>query len=235
MDALTAVTGTVEWRVGTEVFHTWFISSHSIEDLRSTEQIPLVALHGGPGISHSYMLPHFELSSSFGVPVILYDQIGIGRSTHAADKPPSFWTPELFMDELENVLAHFGITEQYNLLGHSWGGMLAAQFAAERQPRGLEKLVLVGATASVRFLADATRKLLRTFPPAFQAMIHRHEEEGTTNATEYQNGIQEFYERHICQIVPFPKVLNASFGAMAEDPTVYSSMWASSFQFLRIY
>lgn len=217
------VTGTIDWKVGREVIQTWFISSHSVKEIKATQHVPLIALHGGPGISHSYMLPHFNLSSS-EMPVILYDQIGIGNSSHFPKKPASFWTPDLFMDELEHVLDHFNISDGYHLLGHSWGGMIAAQFAAQRQPRGLKKLVLVGATASVRLLADATNTLLGKFPKTFQDMIHKHEKEGTTDSEEYQKGIQEFYSKHICQVVPFPSELDASFGAMGQDPTVYTTM-----------
>jgi proline-specific peptidase len=184
----------------------------------------LIAIHGGPGISHAYKLPHLDLAKSCGIPVILYDQIGIGKSTHLPDKPASFWTPKLFMDELENLVAFFGITARYDLLGHSWGGMLAAQFAAERQPAGLTRLVISGACASIQLLADATNKLLNAFPQEFRDMIHKHEREKTTDSQEYQDGMGVFYSKHICQVDPFPEVLNESFGAMGEDPTVYSTM-----------
>ena len=62
-----------------------------------------------------------------GRAVIHYDQIGNGRSTHLPDRGADFWTVDLFLDELDNLLAHLGIADRYHLLGQSWGGMLGAE------------------------------------------------------------------------------------------------------------
>lgn len=76
------------------------------------------------GMSHDYLVPLADLSNTR--PIILYDQIGNARSTRFPDKPQSFWTIDLFIDELVNLLAHFGVQEEFYLLGHSWGGILAS-------------------------------------------------------------------------------------------------------------
>jgi pimeloyl-ACP methyl ester carboxylesterase len=117
---MTESTGSIPFRFGGETFETFY---KAVGDVRSSSRRPLVVLHGGPGISHEYMLPHLDLFASYGIPVITYDQIGIGRSTRLPEKPDSFWTVDLFIAELENLLIHFGITESFDLLGHSWGGM----------------------------------------------------------------------------------------------------------------
>jgi len=69
----------------------------------------------------------------------MYDQLGCGRSTHLPEKKGDhdFWTPELFLLELDNLLAHLGIQNDYDILGQSWGGQLAAEHAV-RQPKGLK-------------------------------------------------------------------------------------------------
>ncbi|KAG1851018.1 hypothetical protein C8R48DRAFT_727003, partial [Suillus tomentosus] len=77
-------------------------------------------------MSHIYMISHTEIYSLYDIPVIFYDQLGIGKSTHLRDKPAECWTPELFMDELDNLLVQLGVESDFDLLGHSWGGMLAA-------------------------------------------------------------------------------------------------------------
>ena len=56
------------------------------------------------------------------IPVVFYDQIGNGASSHCPGVPPDFWTPELFMDELDNLLKSLGIYDDFDLLGQSWGG-----------------------------------------------------------------------------------------------------------------
>ena len=66
--------------------------------------------------------------------VVHYDQLGNGRSTHLRDKGADFWTPRLFLDELGNLLRHLGIAEAYQVIGQSWGGMLAADIAMDISP-----------------------------------------------------------------------------------------------------
>ncbi|MDP1293891.1 alpha/beta fold hydrolase, partial [Klebsiella variicola] len=71
-----------------------------------------------------------------GHAVINYDQLGNGRSTHLPDKDPSFWTVGLFLEELNNLLQHLEISDNYAILGQSWGGMLGSEHAI-LQPKGL--------------------------------------------------------------------------------------------------
>lgn len=65
-------------------------------------KIPLITLHGGPGIPHDYLFPISLLLVDYGIPVVMYDQIGCGRSTHFPDRmgDSSFWKPELFVAEV---------------------------------------------------------------------------------------------------------------------------------------
>ncbi len=65
--------------------------------------IPLVVLHGGPGAAHDYLLNLANLAAA-GRPVIHYDQVGCGRSTHLRGRGADFWTVQLFLDELANLL-----------------------------------------------------------------------------------------------------------------------------------
>ncbi|KZV68540.1 proline-specific peptidase [Peniophora sp. CONT] len=216
--------GHIDFKYGDETFQTWFTVAG---DLTSGRR-PLVAVHGGPGIPSPYMLPHLELAKSAGIPVILYDQIGCGKSTSLRGKDPSFFTVEFFMDELENVLAHFNIAHDFDLLGHSWGGMLAADWVTSRHPAGLHRLVLADSLVSIELWKVSVNKLLRRFPKEFQDMLRKHEEEGTTDSQEYQDGMTAFYQKHICTLDPWPEQLNQAFAALGEDPTVYSTMFGVS-------
>lgn len=91
-------------------------------------QVPLICLHGGPGIPHGYMVPISLVLIDYGVPVVMYDQMGCGESTHFPERKgdTTLWNPELFVAELDNLRQALGI-KTFDLLGHSWGGMLAAQ------------------------------------------------------------------------------------------------------------
>src|ERR1700709_2545191 len=66
--------------------------------------LPLFVLHGGPGMAHNYVRNFAELSGESGRPVIHYDQIGCGNSTHVPDAPADFWPPDLFVEESLTVL-----------------------------------------------------------------------------------------------------------------------------------
>ncbi|KAJ7583586.1 proline-specific peptidase [Mycena floridula] len=222
---MTATEGSLVWSFGTDTFETWYTV---VGDMKSSTQTPLVVLHGGPGLSHHYMLSHLELYASHGIPVILYDQVGIGRSTHPKEKPDSFWNAQLFMDELEAVLKHFDIGRAFSIIGHSWGGMLGAHFAAERKPPGLKRLLLISAPASMSLFVESTNLLFNRLPEDLREMLKKHESEGTTDSAEYQEGMQIFYAKHICKLDPWPSNLTASFAAMGEDPTVYGTMIGAS-------
>src|SRR6201999_4148820 len=88
-----------------------------------------------PGCVHDYVLTVADLAQLTGRPVIHYDQLGNGRSTHLPDRGADFWTPELFLAELDSLLARLGVADGYHVLGQSWGGMLASEHAV-RRPAG---------------------------------------------------------------------------------------------------
>ncbi|EPQ51901.1 proline-specific peptidase [Gloeophyllum trabeum ATCC 11539] len=217
---MTVTTGTIDFTVGNETFQTWY---KLLGDLNPSAR-PLIVLHGGPGMSHDYLASHSDLHVQQGIPVIFYDQIGSGKSSHLRDRGAEFWTYDLFMDELQNLLDHFGIAHNYDLLGHSWGGMLAAMFAAARKPAGLKHIVLVGTPASMELWMEETNKLLLGLPKALGDMLRRHEEEGTTADKEYQDGKLVFYRKHVCSLDPWPQEVLDSVAAMNDDLTVYHTM-----------
>ena len=95
---------------------------------------PLVCLHGGPGSTHNYFRPLERLADER--PVVLYDQLGCGRS----DRPETAWSLSLFTEELEQLLEQLGL-HKVHLLGTSWGGMLALEHALAR-PESVRGLVL---------------------------------------------------------------------------------------------
>lgn len=213
-------TGTVDFNVADEACKTWY---KVIGDLKSNVT-PLVLLHGGPGMSHHYMTTHTEIYTTHDIPVIFYDQIGIGASTHLPHKPKEFWTVELFMDELDNLLSKLGIESKFDLLGHSWGGMLAADYVSVRHPKGLRRLIIANAPPSEALWSESLLQYLSKFPREFQDLVRKHERESTTSSKEYQDALQVFYSKHTCQVVPWPAELVASFKTMEEDPTVYTTM-----------
>jgi proline-specific peptidase len=211
---------TTLFKVGSEIFKT---SYTVFGDLQSGTR-PLVVLNGGPGIPHWYMLPHAELHRERGRPVVLYDQLGCGDSTHLRDKPAHFFTPELFVAELDNLLQHLGIAHDFDLLGQSWGVTLAVEYIAAHRPAGLKHLVLTSGTASYPLWREALAGLRAQWPRDFQDMLGRHEKECTTDAPEYQEGLMQFYRKHSLNLEVWPPETYKSMTQMGEDPTVYRAM-----------
>ncbi|WP_211291367.1 proline iminopeptidase-family hydrolase [Micromonospora wenchangensis] len=183
---------------------------------------PLVVLHGGPGSTHDYLLNLAELSRT-GRPVVHYDQLGNGGSTHLRGRGADFWTVELFLDELDNLLRQLGIADGYVLLGQSWGGVLAAAHAV-RRPAGLRGLVVANAPASYPLWLPELDVLRAALPPGVDATLRRHEAAGTTGSPAYTAAMMVFYQRHVCRCKPLPPELMASFMEINGDPTVYHAM-----------
>ena len=207
----------IEGRVGFGDDETWYRVTGPLDGTSP----PLVVLHGGPGAAHDYV-DSFKALAGDRRAVIHYDQIGCGRSTHRPDAEPTFWTVDLFLRELDNLLRHLGIIDRYDLLGQSWGGMLAAE-QAEKRPPGLRRLVIADSPASIEtWLAEANR-LRSELPVEIQAVLLAHEEAGTTGSEAYQAATRAFYDRHVCR-VPWPPEVVRTFDQIAADPTVYHTM-----------
>jgi L-proline amide hydrolase len=183
---------------------------------------PVVICHGGPGATHDYVAPIAELHRS-GRACVLYDQLGNGNSDHLPDADPSFWTTQLFKDELAALVEHLGIDARYHVVGQSWGGMLAMDHALDHPP-GLVAVVAADSPADADAFARGAVALLDTLDPEVKATILRHEEAGTTYDPEYQEAVLQFYRRYVCRLDPWPDELVRSFDAMEADPTVYGTM-----------
>ena len=98
----------------------------------------IVVLHGGPGVPHDYFLPHLE-SLADRHQVIFYDQRATGQSS--ADVDPATITMGTFIADLDALREAYGL-DAMHLLGHSWGGLLAMQYAV-RYPQHVRSLILV--------------------------------------------------------------------------------------------
>ncbi|MET8682160.1 proline iminopeptidase-family hydrolase [Streptomyces sp. NPDC004647] len=183
----------------------------------------LVAVHGGPGSTHDYLLNLAELAERTGCPIVHYDQIGNGGSTHLPGRGADFWTVQLFLDELDNLIQALGIADNYALYGQSWGGLLAARHAGDR-PTGLRGLVIANAPASYPLWLREMEVLRAQLPPGVNETLLRHEAAGTTDSDEYYEAMTPFYEKHVCRLKPWPRDYQASFYEVYNDPTVYFTM-----------
>jgi proline iminopeptidase len=127
------------------------------------EALPIVVLHGGPDFDYEYLLPELDvLARRFRV--IYYDQRGRGRSAEGVR--PGDVTLDSEIDDLERVRRHFGL-ESMAVLGHSWGGVLAMEYAS-LHPERLTHLILMNTAPATYADAAAFRADLKRRRPAGQ-------------------------------------------------------------------
>lgn len=184
-----------------------------IGNISPTGPPPIVILHGGPGTGHDYCLPFSNLWSLYGIPVIFYDQIGCARSTLLPQKlgDKSFWTFDLFIAELENLLDYLQLNTANgpgcHVLGHSFGGRLAADFASRRPP-GLRKLILAGAAASGQLFCDGMLELKKHISVEAQQAIDEAVRTHDFTKPAYLAGMLEFSRMFLCRADPWPSALS---------------------------
>ncbi|WP_454746915.1 proline iminopeptidase-family hydrolase [Ciceribacter selenitireducens] len=200
-------------------YRTWYRITGTLD----SQRLPLVVAHGGPGCTHDYVDSFKHISDLDGRAVIHYDQLGNGNSTRLPDKGPDFWTVELFLEELDALLAHLGIKDRYAFLGQSWGGMLGAEHAV-RRPAGLKALVIANSPANMKTWVEEANRLRRDLPQDVQDTLTRHETAGTLTDPDYIAASRVFYDRHVCRVVPWPPEVARTFAIMDEDNTVYRNM-----------
>jgi len=139
--------------------------------------VPLLVLHGGPGADHSDFLPALEPLARRSR-LVLIDERGSGRSERLPD--PAGYTLERMVKDIECVRKHLNI-EQWVLLGHSFGGILAQAYAV-RHPRRLLGLVLAGTGSSARCIDRDFRNIRRRLPVRLRARLARQEKAGIFQA-----------------------------------------------------
>jgi len=204
-----------------ELCKTWY---KIVGDIQASKSPPLITLHGGPGSGHDYLSPLTDLYEKYQIPIIYYDQVGCGLSTHFRDKAgdTSFWTFDLFIKELDSLIQHLGL-HGYHILGQSWGGMLGAAYAA-RHPPGLKKLILASGPASVPLWIEGSKKLLAQLPPNIRKTLEDCDRRGDYESDEYEKAAAVYYSRHLCRLNPWPADVLTSFNKLADDRTAYLTM-----------
>ena len=199
-------------------YRTWY---RVVGDPDKPGMLPLLCLHGGPGACWDYLEP-LEAIAATGRRVIFYDQLGCGNSDDPHD--PSMYTLDLYVEEVEAVRRALGL-ERVHVLGQSWGGMLAMEYALT-QPAGLTSLVLADTAASLPQWVAETKRLVAELPPEVQQTLRQHEEAGTTDSPEYKAAYRVFSLRHVCRLDPRPECVTRTAKKPGDD--VYHTMWGAS-------
>ena len=186
--------------------------------------IKVLTLHGGPGCSHEYLeesFKHFFPPDEFEV--IYYAQLGSYHSDQPDDL--SLWTALRFREEVEQVRKALKL-EDFYLYGHSWGGMLAIEYALEYQNH-LKGLILSNTPGSIDSYLTYINQLRNALPLEIQNELSGYEEEQDYFNPGYQKlMLEEIYSRHLCRLQPWPEAITATFQHLNE--TVYLTMQGPS-------
>ena len=183
--------------------------------------IPLLALHGGPGMAHDYIANLADLADRRMV--VFYDQLGCGRSDRPADR--SLWTLDRAVAEVEAVRQALGL-ERMHLFGNSWGGWLATQYVLDRRPK-LVSLTISSSPPSIQRVVREMNDLRFQLPEDVQRVLDDHEARGVFNCPEYTAAVMVFYKRHLCRLERWPDGVEYALGdGFGAGP--YLTMWGPS-------
>ncbi len=203
-------------------FHVW------TKRVGNAPTMKLLLLHGGPAATHEY----FESCDSFlpaaGIEYYYYDQLGSAYSDQPDD--PDLWELPRFVEEVEQVRQALGLDrENFFLLGHSWGGILAIEYALKYQQH-LKGLVISNMMASIpAYNAYAQNALMPGMDQAALAEIQGYEAAGDFENPRYMELLLEHhYVHHVLRmpVEAWPDPVNRAFAHL--NPSIYVPMQGPS-------
>jgi proline iminopeptidase len=188
----------------------------------------VLLLHGGPGATHEYFEAFDSYLPAAAVEYYYYDQLGSAYS----DQPdaPELWEVSRFVEEVEQVRRALGLgRENFFLLGHSWGGVLAIEYALKYRQH-LKGLVISNMMASIPAYNKYARDVLMpAMDQAALAEIKRLEETGEHEDPRYMELLMEHHYVHHVLRMPadrWPDPVGRAFKHL--NPAVYVPMQGPS-------
>ncbi|MDO9256988.1 MAG: proline iminopeptidase-family hydrolase [Bacteroidales bacterium] len=180
-------------------------------------KIKLLLLNGGPGATHEY----FECFENFlpkeGIEFIYYDQLACGNSDNPKDT--SLFNLENYVEEVEQVRIALHLDKSnFFLLGHSWGGVLAMQYALKYQDN-MKGLIISNMMASCpEYGKYADEVLAKQMAPEVLAEIRKLEEKGDYQNPRYMDLLNaNYYPQHILRLSVWPEPVTRSFSKTNND------------------
>ena len=198
------------------------------KSIGNNPRIRLLLLNGGPGATHEY----FECMEDFfpkeEIAFIYYDQLGCGNSDNPNDT--SLWDLPRYVEEVEQVRQALNLdNSNFYLLGHSWGGILAMEYALKYQQH-LKGLIISNMMSSCPdYRTYAEKVLAPQMDPVVLDTIRQLEARKDFSNPKYMELLMpHFYAKHICRIPldKWPEPMVRSFGKM--NQSLYVTMQGPS-------
>lgn len=163
-------------------------------------------LNGGPGLPCDYLREAHSCLIDEGYRIVAFDQLGTGASDRPADA--GLWTIGRYVEETETVRKALNLGKVH-MLGHSWGGWLAIDYALT-YPENLKTLILEDTVADMPHLVQELERLRAALGSETVAMMQKHEAQGTIDHPEYLAAITILNYRHVCRLSGWPAPVKRS-------------------------
>ena len=188
----------------------------------SSGGIPLLMLHGGPGIPHDYLDPLAILADERRV--VFYDQLGAGKSDRPQD--PLLYTVDRYVRELGAVRAALDLDEVC-LYGQSWGTSLVVEYAltgdAGSPAQGVCGIVLSSPCLSVKQWAEDADKLIAAMPETERLALEHGRVANSFDTSEYRAASAAFDRRHLSRLAAPTEPMQRMFAGA--NMAVYKAVW----------
>lgn len=185
-----------------------------------SDEVKVLVLHGGPACTHEYMLnvayqmpDHPTLSDLGNAEVHMYDQLG---SFYSDQPKEDLWNIDRWVEEVEEVRVALGLdSDNFYLLGNSWGGILAMEYALVHQ-NNLKGLIVCNMQSSIPEYAAYNVSTLRPqMRPSLVDSLEAFEAAGDLQNPVYLDLLdKEFYRKHVCRLDEWPDEVVGSFSRM---------------------
>ena len=190
--------------------------------------IKVLTLHGGPGATHEYYEIAEDYFKNENIEFYYYDQLGSYYSDQPDDS--TLWVTERFVEEVEQVRIALNLTsDNFYLYGHSWGGILAIEYALKYQ-ENLKGLIISNMVASIPDYNTYAEEVLskQLDPEVLKEIVELEEAEDYDNPRYMELLIPHHYEKHILRIpaAEWPDAINRTFEHL--NPNVYVLMQGPS-------
>jgi len=200
---------------------TGFISSRAGELFYEIKGVrgkaPLVVVHGGPGFTSYYLEPLFDAALDF--PVVCYDQAGCGRARRSGGR--KIFSMDGFIDELEQLRVALGV-EAMHLLGHSYGGAIAVEYALAH-PGRVRTLICTSASLDIQRWRDDAERLISQLPLLSKMIIREGLRTNMYGSPQFREALDLYYERHIYGFREKPQIILRAEGEA--DIITYQTVW----------
>lgn len=166
----------------------------------------LFCVNGGPGLPCDYVRDAHSWLADEGFRVVAFDQLGCGASDRPDDD--ALWTVERYVEETETVRRALGLG-RVHYYGQSWGTWLGMEYALT-YPESFKTITLANGAGDIPHLVGELMRLRRALGPETEAMMLRHEADGSIDHAEYAAAITILNYRHVCRLDVWPDPVNRS-------------------------